>query len=148
MASVIARAVNQSGNGAIQPELLEEIQNRVKVYKLNNPKSKAVDLGIVDQYRQSIEDNKTSMLQEQVYGDRTLTPRDAAATIRSLEAMLRDPMMDDMQRQSIYAALQGVLYKSGMLTPGAMGPMPSQNQTQGTSKTAVDALKEALDRLK
>lgn len=148
LAGVISRAVNQSGEGGIQPELLEEIQNRVKVYRLNNPKSKALDLGIVDTYRQDITDSQKRMREEQVYGDQDIKPRDSSALIRSLTDLIKsDPTMPPERKDYYLGAIDNFLsrvmpYGQGMMP--APAPTGQNTNTQGTTPSAMDKLKAAL----
>jgi len=155
LASVIARAVSQSGDGAIQPELLEEIQNRVKVFKVNNPNSKAVDLGIVDNFRTDLETSGKNMLAEKVYGDRSISPREASAVIGNLTKLIEsDPAMDPMEKTYYKSVIQGLLDRSGLTqTESGFTPMPGQMGTPGApaqtgTNPALDMLQKALDRLK
>lgn len=147
LASIIHKAVNQSGTGAIQPEVLDEIQNRIKVYKANNPGSKAVDLGIVDQFRREQEGSNKSMLEEQVYGDRTISPKEAATTIRGLQTMLADPSLDEIQRQSLQTAVQGLLYRSGLLQSGYVPTMALPTGTQQKQESAAERFGKAWQML-
>lgn len=149
LAGVISRAVNQSGEGGIQPELLEEIQNRVKVYRLNNPKSKALDLGIVDTYRQDITDSQKRMREEQIYGDQDIKPRDASALIGNLSKLIEsDPGMQEEEKIYYRGVIQSLLsrvmpYGQGMMMP-APYPTGQNTNTQGTTSSAMDKLKAAL----
>jgi len=148
LAGVISRAVNQSGEGGIQPELLEEIQNRVKVYRLNNPKSKALDLGIVDTYRQDITDSQKRMREEQVYGDQDIKPRDASALIGNLSKLIEsDPGMQEEEKIYYRGVIQSLLsrvmpYGQGMMP--APAPTGQNINTQGTTPSAIDKLKAVL----
>jgi len=148
LAGVISRAVNQSGEGGIQPELLEEIQNRARVYKLNNPKSKALDLGIVDMYRQETEAARQRMREEQVYGDQDIKPRDSSALIRSLTDLIKsDPTMPTERKDYYLGAIDNFLsrvmpYGQGMMP--APAPTGQNINTQGTTPSAMDKIKAVL----
>ncbi|NBX77546.1 MAG: hypothetical protein EBQ92_13420, partial [Proteobacteria bacterium] len=155
LASVIAKAVNQSGQGAVQPEVLEEIQNRVKVFKLNNPASKAVDLGIVDNFRNDLESASKAALTEKTYGDRNLTPRDASAVIGNLTKLIEsDQAMDPMEKTLYKSVIQDLLVRSGLAGNEIGLGMPRGNsssagtQTEPGTSPALDMLQKALDRLK
>jgi hypothetical protein len=145
LAGVISRAVSQSREGGIQPEILEEIQNRVRVYKLNNPGSKALDLGIVDTFRQDITESQKRMREEQVYGDKDIKPRDAFALIGNLAKLIElNPGMSDEKKlyynNTIETLLSRVMpYGQGVMLPPA--PAGQNTNTQGTTPSAINRLK-------
>jgi len=155
LAGVISKAVSQSGVGPIQPEVLEEIQNRAKVYKLNNPKSGAINLGIVDSFQADLDSAKKQMLRERVLGDRDLTPRDASAVIGNLTKLIEsDPAMDPMEKSYYKTVIQSLLVRSGLSgEESGFGAMPTPSgttgiQTEPGTNPALDMLQRALNRLK
>lgn len=150
LAGVISRAVSQSGEGGIQPELLEEIQNRVKVYKLNNPKSKALDLGIVDTFRQDMDRERKQMREAQLYGDQNITPRDASALIGNLSKLIdSDTTMTDDEKMYYRGVIQSLLSRAvpyGQFSAGIPSPAGQTTNTQGKAPGAVERFSEAWNK--
>lgn len=143
LASAIARAIVQSGQGAIQPEVMEELQNRIKVYRYNNPGSAAADMGIIDNYRRDMEVAQAKMQQERLYGDQRLSSRDAVSAIGKLAGLANDPTLPEEEKLMYKGALQKLLMETGMLDAGMVMPGPSgtTGTQEGNGNPALEAIK-------